>query len=205
MKNIIPTYHRLSHKVRATACRPRSSDRSLLKRIRAQAAVYESIEDADLPDETHKLRELVQSGVPLMEESIVIGAFALALEGIRRTMELVYYDVQLLAGLALATGSIAEMKTGEGKTIVAALPASLHALTGKGVHVATVNSYLAERDCELMRPSFEKIGLSVGLSQERGSPEDKRVAYECDITYCTGYELGRTTQPSQTSLGRSLS
>ena len=190
MAKTIPTYHRLTHKIRATACKPRSSDYRLLKQVRALARSYEELPDESLPEETHKLREKVQSGVNLHEEEIVTGAFAMALEGIRRTMGLVYYDVQLLAGLALSTGSIAEMKTGEGKTIVAALPASLHALTGQGVHVATVNSYLAERDCELMRAPLELIGFTVGLSQERGSTEQKRAAYQCDITYCTGYELG---------------
>ena len=111
-------------------------------------------------------------------------------ETIRRTLGLELFDVQLLAGLALARGAVAEMQTGEGKTLAAALPAFLHGLRGRGVHVVTPNSYLAERDWRQLVPTYELLGVSAGLLGEEVVAEVKRAAYHCDITYGTGYEFG---------------
>lgn len=117
-------------------------------------------------------------------------AFALIREACFRSVGKRPYDVQIMAGLAMARGTIAEMATGEGKTLVAALPACVLALGGKGVHVATVNEYLAKRDFELMRPIYEFLGLSVGLLPDQGKAKDKKAAYAADVTYGTGYEFG---------------
>lgn len=117
-------------------------------------------------------------------------AFALMIEAIRRTLGYELYDTQLLAGLAMARGSIAEMQTGEGKTLTASLPAFFFSLTRQGVHIATPNAYLAERDFRLLRPAFAFLGTTVGLLPERAAPPIKQAAYACDITYATGYELG---------------
>lgn len=120
----------------------------------------------------------------------VIESFALTAEALRRTTGKVYYDVQLLAGLALSTGSIAEMQTGEGKTITCGLPAVLYGMTGKGVHVATTNAYLAERDHEELVPIFEMLGLTSSLIHNEMDIMAKKRAYEHDVTYGTGYEFG---------------
>jgi len=113
-----------------------------------------------------------------------------------------YYDVQLLSGLALARGSVAEMQTGEGKTFVAALPAFIHALAGRGVHVLTSNGYLAERDFQLLTPAYECMGLSAGVLQANGPIAEKRSAYACDVTYGPGYEFGFDYLRDQVTLRR---
>ena len=117
-------------------------------------------------------------------------AIALIAESVRRTRSLSPYDCQLHAGLILADGQLAEMATGEGKTLVALLPAFVFALRGKGAHVATVNPYLAERDCEFARPAFDLLGLTTGLLLERAATTAKRAAYAADITYGVGTEFG---------------
>ena len=117
-------------------------------------------------------------------------AIALIAEAIRRTRGLSPYDVQLHAGLTLASGQLAEMATGEGKTLVALLPAFCFALHGHGAHIATVNSYLAARDCDFARPAFTLLGLTTGLLAERTAPHEKRAAYACDVTYGVGTEFG---------------
>lgn len=122
---------------------------------------------------------------PALEE-----AFALIREACRRAVGKRPYEVQVLAGLAMAEGRIAEMATGEGKTLTAALPACLLALAGKGVHVVTVNAYLAERDCRLMEPIFNFLGLRVGLVRDQDARDRKREAYAADVSYGTGYEFG---------------
>ena len=119
-----------------------------------------------------------------------IMAFALITEAVRRALGKMFYDVQLMGGIELAGCCIAQMQTGEGKTLTTALPAYLHALTGAGVHVATTNAYLAERDCEELRPAFELLGIGVGLLPEGQELDLKRKAYRCDITFGTGYEFG---------------
>ena len=136
----------------------------------------------DVPDS--RLRELAGMH-PARPEAI-----ALIAESVRRTHGLVPYDVQLHAGLVLAEGRVAEMATGEGKTLVALLPAFCFTLEGRGAHVATVNSYLAERDCDFARPAFERLGLTVGFLVERDSKANKRAAYACDVTYGVGTEFG---------------
>ena len=117
-------------------------------------------------------------------------AIALIAESVRRSHGLVPYDVQLHAGLVLAEGRVAEMATGEGKTLVALLPAFCFALEGRGAHVATVNSYLAERDCEFARPAFARLGMSVGLLREKGARSAKHAAYTAHVTYGVGTEFG---------------
>ena len=169
---------------------PRPHDWELVHRIRERASAREQANATELADQIAQLRTRVRSGESPLLREIFTESAALTYEAVRRTLGLEYYDVQLLAGIALASGSVAEMKTGEGKTIVAALPAVLHALAGDGVHVATVNAYLAERDFELLRPVYEILGLAVGLSREKADLPSKRQAYAADITYSTGYELG---------------
>ena len=117
-------------------------------------------------------------------------AFAVCREVSRRVLGLRHFDVQLIGGMTLHEGRIAEMRTGEGKTLVATLPAYLNGLTGRGVHVITVNEYLASRDANWMRPLYESLGLSVGVIAAGQSPEEKRAAYACDITYGTNNEFG---------------
>ena len=119
-----------------------------------------------------------------------VEAIALVVESVRRTHGLTAYDVQILAGLALAEGTLVEMATGEGKTLAALLPAFHFGLRGLGAHVATVNPYLAERDAEFARPVFARLGLTVGLLREKDSPVAKRAAYACDVTYGVGTEFG---------------
>ncbi|MCL4112624.1 UNVERIFIED_CONTAM: hypothetical protein GTU68_044010 [Idotea baltica] len=123
-------------------------------------------------------------------------------EAVVRTQKKTYYDVQLLAGLVLASGAIAEMQTGEGKTLVTALPAFLHGLTGNGVHVATTNDYLAARDFEELKPAFTLLGLTVGLLEEQGDPVNKLAGYGCDVTWGTGYEYGFDFLKDQLALRR---
>lgn len=117
-------------------------------------------------------------------------AFALACEAVRRSTGKTFYDVQLQAGEVLARGDLAEMATGEGKTLVTALPVIHSVLAGKDVHVATTNSYLAERDCQEVQPALELLGMTVGLLPEDNDDNLKKQAYACDVTYGTGYEFG---------------
>merc|ERR1712167_148252 len=117
-------------------------------------------------------------------------AFAVVREASKRVLGMRHFDVQLIGGMVLHEGQIAEMKTGEGKTLVATLPSYLNALTGKGVHVVTVNDYLARRDAEWMGQIHRFLGLSVGLVQQSMFPLERKKNYECDITYATNSELG---------------
>ena len=117
-------------------------------------------------------------------------AFAVVREAGKRVLGLRHFDVQMLGGMVLHEGQIAEMKTGEGKTLVATLPAYLNALTGKGVHVITVNDYLARRDAEWMGQVHRFLGLSVGLIQSGMNPPERKKNYNCDVTYATNSELG---------------
>jgi preprotein translocase subunit SecA len=169
---------------------PTRHDRELVRAIRRAGEALKPESDRQLRNLTDQLRECVASGDPLSSPDVLVPAFALAGEAARRTLGITYYDVQLLGGLALARGSVAELQTGEGKTFVAALPALLHALDGRGVHVITSNAYLAQRDCELMTPLYETLGVSVGSLKERAQPHEKRAAYACDITYGPGYDFG---------------
>lgn len=125
-----------------------------------------------------------------LSHGTLIEAFALMTEAIRRTLDKVYYDVQLLGGLALARGAVAEMQTGEGKTITAALPAFALGLLGRGAHVATTNAYLAQRDFLQLRPAFELLGMTAGLLPQEHDATAARRAYRCDVTFGTGYDFG---------------
>jgi len=126
---------------------------------------------------------------PVLDE-ILPEAFAIVREAGKRVLGMRHFDVQLIGGMVLHEGQIAEMKTGEGKTLVATLPSFLNSLTGRGVHVVTVNDYLARRDAEWMGQVHRFLGLSVGLIQQDMRPEERRRNYNCDITYATNSELG---------------
>src|SRR6266853_6140976 len=159
-----------------------------LQHARELASALRAESDQRLRDRTETLRKEARSGFarPLHTAEAV----ALIAESVRRSRGIEAYDCQLLAGLALADGRLAEMATGEGKTLVATLPAFCFALHGLGAHVATVNPYLAGRDFEFARPAFERLGLTIGLLPEKPEQARKRAAYACDVTYGVGTEFG---------------
>ena len=163
-----------------------------LAKISVQVNKFEpeisSLDDQSLRAKTDSFKERVNKGETL--DSILPEAFAVVREAARRTLGQRHYDVQLMGGAALHKGNIAEMKTGEGKTLVSTLPAYLNALTGKGVHIVTVNDYLAERDSEWMGRVHRFLGLKVGVILASMSPTERREAYAADITYGTNNEFG---------------
>lgn len=144
--------------------------------------------DSFFNERTSELKELLRDGISM--ESILIEAFAMVREAAFRTIGLKHYKVQVIGGIALHEGRIAEMRTGEGKTLTETLPAYLNALTGKGVHIVTVNEYLAERDHEIMSPIFAFLGLTSGVVLSTQTPQEKMAAYRADITYITNHEVG---------------
>ncbi len=144
--------------------------------------------DAELCSQTQILKDRVKDGESL--EEILIESFALVREAGKRVLQMRHFDVQLVGGVVLHTGKISEMKTGEGKTLVATLPAFLNSLAGNGVHIVTVNDYLAKRDSEWMGQVFRFLGLTVGCIQHSMDDEERREAYLCDITYGTNNEFG---------------
>lgn len=144
--------------------------------------------DETLANKTQEFKKRVQAGETL--DQILPQAFAVCREASRRVMNMRHFDVQLVGGMALHEGKIAEMRTGEGKTLVGTLAAYLNALSGKGVHIVTVNEYLADRDAKWMSKLFNFLGLSVGINTSGLSAEEKKHAYGCDITYSTNNELG---------------
>lgn len=146
------------------------------------------LSDGELRGQTDVFRQRLQDGEDISE--LIPEAFAVVREASVRTTQMRHFDVQLIGGMVLFQGKIAEMATGEGKTLVATLPAYLRALSGKGVHIVTVNDYLARRDREWMGPIYEFLGLTVGTIQHDLSPEERRVAYGSDITYGTNNEFG---------------
>ena len=148
----------------------------------------QALKDEDFPEKTRELKARFAGGASL--DSLVPEAFALVREASRRKLGLRHFDVQLVGGLTLHLGKIAEMRTGEGKTLMATLPAYLNALTGDGVHVVTVNEYLAQRDSDWMAPVFRFLGLEVGVIKNAQSQDEKRAAYGRDITYGTNNEFG---------------
>ena len=171
-----------------------SNDRTL-KRLRKVVAKinklepsFEQLSDAELQGKTEEFRQRLANGEAL--SAVLPEAFATVREASRRVLGMRPFDVQLIGGMVLTDRNIAEMRTGEGKTLTATLPCYLNALTGKGVHVVTVNDYLARRDAETNRPLFEFLGLSVGVNVPGMSPVEKRLAYAADITYSTNSELG---------------
>src|SRR3989441_488060 len=150
-----------------------------------EAQVQEQLKDAD-PAETAAYKEQLQKAL----EPAIVPAFALVSEAGRRFLNMRHFDVQLIGGIVLHEGKISEMKTGEGKTLVATLPAVLNALAGRGVHIVTVNDYLARRDAEWMSPLYKALGLSVGVIVHDLDDEQRRAAYGADITYGTNNEFG---------------
>ena len=147
-----------------------------------------TLRDEEFAGKTQELKARFTAGATL--DDLIPEAFAMVREASRRKLGMRHFDVQLIGGLTLNAGKIAEMRTGEGKTLMATLPAYLNALSGDGVHVVTVNEYLAQRDSDWMRPLFEFLGLTVGVIKNAQSPDEKRAAYACDITYGTNNEFG---------------
>ena len=159
-----------------------------VEQINALEPKYQQMSDEELTNQTQLFRDRLDQGESL--EDILPEAFAVTREAGRRWLNMRHYDVQLVGGMVLHSGAIAEMVTGEGKTLVATLPAYLNALTGKGVHVVTVNDYLARRDMEWMAPIYQGLGLTVGAIQNDMGAGERQKAYACDITYGTNNEFG---------------
>jgi preprotein translocase subunit SecA len=157
-------------------------------KINALEEGIKALDDAALKAKTAEFRKRYQDGETL--DQLLPEAFAVAREAAVRTLEMRPFDVQLIGGMVLHDGNIAEMRTGEGKTLVATLPAYLNAISDDGVHIVTVNEYLAQRDADWMRPVYEFLDLSVGVSKAGQTQDEKRAAYESDITYATNNELG---------------
>ena len=170
------------------------NDRSIRRMRKVVAEInklepeFEKLTDDELKAKTDEFRERLKNGEK--EEDILPEAFATVREASKRVFGMRHFDVQLIGGMVLNERCIAEMRTGEGKTLTATLPAYLNALSGKGVHVVTVNDYLAQRDAENNRPLFEFLGLSVGINLPNMAPPVKREAYNADITYGTNNEFG---------------
>ena len=160
----------------------------MVDQIGAMASELEKLSDEALRKQSLALRFRAKSGERL--KGLVVEAYALVREAGRRTIGLRHFDVQLLGGIALFEGSVAEMDTGEGKTLTATLPMYVHALIGRGAHLATVNDYLAARDAEIMLPIYTALGMTVGVIQTDDNREQRRKAYNCDITYGTAKEFG---------------
>jgi preprotein translocase subunit SecA len=156
--------------------------------INALEEGIQALSDGELRAKTDEFKQRVAKGTDLQD--LLPEAFAVAREASVRTMQMRPFDMQLIGGMVLHDGNIAEMRTGEGKTLVATLPAYLNALSGKGVHIVTVNEYLAQRDADWMRPIYEFLGLTVGVTKSGQTQEEKRAAYNADITYATNNELG---------------
>jgi len=162
--------------------------RKTVERINALEAGLESLSDDALRAKTQNFRDRFAAGETL--DAMLPEAFAVVREGSKRVMKMRHFDVQLSGGIALHNGKVAEMRTGEGKTLTSTLPAYLNALAGKGVHVVTVNDYLASRDARWMGKLFNFLGLSVGINLAQMSREEKQAAYNSDITYGTNNEYG---------------
>ena len=160
----------------------------VVKRINSLEEGLQALSDSDLKAKTDEFRKRYAAGETLDE--LLPEAFAVAREASVRTLHLRPFDVQLIGGMVLHDGNIAEMRTGEGKTLMSTLPAYLNAISTDGVHVVTVNEYLAQRDADWMRPIYEFLGLTVGVSKSGQTTEEKRAAYAADITYATNNELG---------------
>ena len=147
-----------------------------------------ALTDDQLKAKTVEFKERYQNGESL--DSLLYEAFAVVREGAKRVLGLFPYKVQVMGGIVLHHGDVPEMRTGEGKTLTATMPVYLNALSGKGVHVVTVNEYLSERDATEMGELYSWLGLSVGINLAAKSPMEKKEAYECDITYSTNSEIG---------------
>ncbi|MDO5136735.1 MAG: preprotein translocase subunit SecA, partial [Eubacteriales bacterium] len=160
----------------------------LVNKIEAMRPEMQQLSDEQLRDKTREFKQRLAEGATL--DSLLPEAFATVREAAKRVIGLEHYQVQLIGGIILHQGRIAEMKTGEGKTLVSTAPAYLNALEGRGVHIVTVNDYLAKRDAEWMGRIHEFLGLTVGVVLNDMKPEERRAAYGCDITYVTNNELG---------------
>ena len=164
------------------------SYRKTIERINALEPEYEKLDDAQLRAKTQTFKDRVAAGETV--DAVLPEAFAVVREGSKRVMKMRHFDVQMLGGMSLHNGKISEMRTGEGKTLTATLPVYLNALTGKGVHVVTVNDYLANRDARWMGKLYNFLGLTVGINLPNMAREEKQAAYQCDITYGTNNEYG---------------
>ena len=171
------------------------SDKSQVKKLKKIAdkvclleEKYKNFTNEELKACTEEFKNRYKTGTSLND--LLPEAYAVVREASARVLNMRHFYVQILGGIALHQGRIAEMGTGEGKTLVETLPAYLNALTGKGVHIVTVNEYLAKRDAEWMGKVYKFLGLTVGVTLNNQSPEQKKAAYSCDITYCTNNELG---------------
>ncbi len=159
-----------------------------VEKINALEPQISALSDEAIRSKTNEFRKRLEGGEPL--DGLLPEAFAVVREAAKRTLNMRHFDVQLIGGMVLHGGNIAEMRTGEGKTVAATLSAYLNALPGKGVHIVTVNDYLAKRDAEWMRPLYEFLGLTVGVNVHGMTPPEKQVVYRSDITYGTNNEFG---------------
>ncbi len=162
--------------------------RPILEQVNALEPEVSKLQDSDFPAKTAEFKQRIEAGESL--DDILPEAFALTREAARRVLDMRPYDVQVIGGIVLHQGKIAEMKTGEGKTLVATMPVYLNALTGRGVHVVTVNDYLARRDAEWMGKVYRFLGLDVGVIVHDMDEEERKAAYRADITYGTNNEFG---------------
>ncbi|MCY7294241.1 preprotein translocase subunit SecA [Alteromonas sp. a30] len=160
----------------------------IVAQINALEPGLEALSDQEIKDKSTELKQRVLDGATL--DSVLVEAFAIVREASKRVFEMRHFDVQMLGGIVLHQGKIPEMRTGEGKTLTATLPSYLNALSGKGVHIVTVNDYLARRDADWSRPLFEFLGMTVGCNVPGMHPDEKKAGYQCDITYGTNNEFG---------------
>ena len=160
----------------------------LVDKIEALDETMQALSDEELKGKTEEFKKRLSEGETL--DDLLVEAFAVVREAADRVLHMKHYRVQLVGGIILHQGRIPEMRTGEGKTLVSTLPAYLNALEGKGVHIVTVNDYLAKRDAEWMGQVHEFLGLKVGVILNSYNNDERREAYNCDITYITNNELG---------------
>src|SRR5690554_3358053 len=160
----------------------------IVDKVNGHAEAISALSDEELKAKTAEFKQRHTDGQSL--DDLMPEAFAVVREASVRTLGLRHYDVQLIGGIVMHEGRIAEMKTGEGKTLMATLAGYLNALSGRGVHVVTVNDYLASRDADWMRPIYEALDMQVGVVVPGMSHEEKKVAYACDVVYATNNELG---------------
>lgn len=166
----------------------RSRWQAMAKKVVRRSEELNKLADDELTTAGRRLRWEAKAGTPL--DKLLIEAYALVRQSARRVLNMQHFEVQVMGAIALFEGHIAEMQTGEGKTLTATMPSFLRALPGNGVHVITVNDYLAERDCETMGPVLRKLGLTVGNILEPMEPDERRENYACDVTYGTSKEMG---------------
>jgi len=178
----------LSKVIKSSNQRDLDKIQKIVEKVNKQESSVSKYEEKDFPKITEQLIQKVKEGVSLND--ILIEAFAMVREASKRVTGERHFDVQILGGIALHQNNIAEMKTGEGKTLTITLPAYLNALKKKGVHIVTVNDYLAKRDCENMGRIYKFLGLSTGYINNDQSDEERKKNYNCDITYATNSELG---------------